>query len=149
VQLWLANRLDGTQNRRFTVHREEVVDMRKKPDIQCSCATAVVCLEVKPVGRPQGYSANDLISTLEEQIVGQYLRGTNSCSGVLVLFQLDDKGWDLPSGPGRPFDELVPHLQLEADRIKQQSPSVAELRVIGMRCVIPAVKLRPTCPPAI
>ena len=137
VQLWLANRLDGTRGRRFTVHREEEVDLRKRPDIQCSCAPAVVCIEIKPVGVPQGYSANSLIKTLQEQIVEQYLRGTNSASGILVLFQLDHKRWDLPHGHDRSFDELVPYLQGEADRIKRESTGVKELRVVAIRCVTP------------
>jgi hypothetical protein len=136
LQRWLAAKFRETQNRRFSVHREEEVDDDNMTDIQLSCAAGNVCVEIKPVDATR-YSANSLTGTLKTQIVGQYLRGTNSSRGILVLMQLDDKGWNIPGGPnGQPFSALVEYLQVQANLIKQQSPGVNELVVFCLRCIV-------------
>jgi hypothetical protein len=135
LQLWLAAKYQDTQNLRFSVHREEEVDDDKRTDIQLACATAKVCVEIKPLDRTRSYSATSLVEdTLKRQLVGQYLKGRNSFRGILVLMQLDDKRWDLPSATGQGFDELVGYLQNAADHIKLRTPAVAELHVFGIRC---------------
>jgi hypothetical protein len=137
LQLWLAAKLRDTQNRRFSVHREEEVDDDKKTDIQLGCRFGNVCVEIKPVDSTR-YSANSLTETLQTQIVGQYLKGFNSSRGILVLIQLDRKTWVIP-GKGRrgqPFEALVEYLQQQAMRIKESSLGVNELIVFPMRCVI-------------
>lgn len=137
LQLWLAAKFRDTQNRRFSVHREEEVDDDKKTDIQLSCRFGNVCVEIKPVDAQRGYSANSLRDTLQTQIFGQYLKGYNSSRGILVLMQLDDKTWDIPDGKkGQPFEALVKYLQQQAQRIKDNSGGVDELIVFPMRCVI-------------
>jgi hypothetical protein len=137
LQLWLASKFRDTQNRRFNVHREEEVDNDKKTDIQLSCRFGNVCVEIKPADATRGYSANSLVETLETQIVGQYLRGNNSTRGILVLVQLDRKGWDIPGGAkGQSFEALVQHLERHAQRIKESSAGVDELTVFPIRCVI-------------
>lgn len=135
LQRWLAGKFRETQNRRFSVHREEEVDDDKMTDIQLSCPAGNVCVEIKPVDKTR-YSAATLTDTLRTQIVGQYLKGTNSSRGILVLMQLDDKAWDIPEGSARqPFATLVKYLEGQACIIKADSPNVEELSVFGMRCV--------------
>lgn len=137
LQLWLAAKFRDTQNRRFSVHREEEVDDDKKTDIQLSCRFGNVCVEIKPVDVDRSYSANALTDTLQTQIVGQYLKGYNSSRGILVLMQLDDKTWVIPDGnKGQPFEALVEYLKRQAQLIKQTSTGVDELIVFPMRCVI-------------
>lgn len=137
LQLWLAAKFRDTQNRRFSVHREEEVDNDKKTDIQLSCRAGNVCVEIKPVDADRGYSANSLTDTLLTQIVGQYLKGNNSSRGILVLVQLDTKGWDIPGGAKKqPFEALVTYLERQAQEIKVASAGVNELTVFPMRCVI-------------
>lgn len=136
LQLWLAAKLRDTQNRRFSVHREEEVDDDKKTDIQLGCRFGNVCVEIKPVDTTR-YSANSLTKTLQSQIVGQYLKGFNSSRGILVLIQLDSKTWDIPGGrKGQPFEALVEYLQQQALRIKESALGINELIVFPMRCVI-------------
>ncbi len=136
LQRWLAAKFRETQNRRFSVHREEEVDDDKMTDIQLSCPAGNVCVEIKPVDTTR-YSATTLTETLKTQIVGQYLKGTNSSRGVLVLMQLDDKTWDIPGGAKRQsFSELVEHLEKQAHAIKTSSRGVNELAVFGMRCLV-------------
>jgi hypothetical protein len=137
LQLWLAAKLWDTPNRRFSVHREEEVDNDKKTDIQLSCPAGNVCVEIKPVDADRGYSANSLSDTLQMQIVGQYLNGYNSSRGILVLVQLDTKGWHIPGGAkNQPFEALVQYLQHQAHAIKENSAGVNELIVFPIRCVI-------------
>jgi hypothetical protein len=136
LQLWLAAKFQDTQNLRFSVHREEEVDDDKRTDIQLACATAKVCVEIKPLDRNRSYSASSLLEdTLKRQVVGQYLKGRNSSRGILVLMQLDDKRWELPSGTGRSFDELIEYLQNAANQIKLNTPAIAELHIFGIRCI--------------
>jgi hypothetical protein len=137
LQLWLAAKFRDTQNRRFSVHREEEVDNDKKTDIQLSCRFGNVCVEIKPVDADRGYSANSLADTLQTQIVGQYLKGNNSSRGILVLVQLDTKGWDIPGGAKKQsFEALVEYLNRRARAIKTDSTGVNELTVFPMRFVI-------------
>ncbi|MDC8771726.1 hypothetical protein PRZ03_09115 [Paucibacter sp. hw8] len=135
LQRWLAAKFRETQNRRFSVHREEEVDDDKMTDVQLSCPAGNVCVELKPVDTTR-YSAATLTDTLRTQIVGQYLKGTNSSHGILVLLQLDNKTWDIPGGAKRqPFSALLTYLEGQASVIKAESPGVAKLAVFGMRCV--------------
>jgi len=137
LQSWLAARFSETKNRRFTVTREEQVDDDKEPDIQLGCPQGKVCVEIKPLDKGRGYSANSLTETLRVQIVKQYLRGFNSTHGILVLFRLDDKTWNIPGGKTRqPFSALVEYLQSQADIIKNESPDVVALQIVGINCVI-------------
>ena len=137
LQRWLAAKFRETQSRRFSVHREEEVDDDNKTDIQLSCPAGNVCVEIKPVDSTRSYSAKSLTETLRTQIVGQYLRGTNSTRGILVLMQLDNKTWNIPSEPLlQPFQALVRYLQTQADAIKAESTRINELTVFGIRCVV-------------
>jgi hypothetical protein len=137
LQRWLAARFRETQNRRFSVHREEEVDDDNRTDIQLSCPNGNVCVEVKPVDATREYSANSLTDTLRVQIVDQYLRGYNSCHGILVVFRLDSKTWQIPGAQERDssFDALIRYLQCQADLIKGESAHVHELLVVGISCV--------------
>jgi hypothetical protein len=68
-------------------------------------------------------------------LVGQYLKGFNSTHGILVLFRLDKKRWDIPDmGKGKDFKELVDYLQGQARSIKDQHSHVRELVVFGIDC---------------
>ncbi len=136
LQNWLAARFRETQNRRFTVTREEEVDKNKEPDIQLGCPKGKVCVEIKPLSREHSYSAKSLTDTLQTQIVSQYLKGFNSAHGVLVLFRLDDKAWDIPGGAkSQPFSALVEYLQAQATIITAESSGVNALTVFGIDCV--------------
>lgn len=137
LQRWLAAKFRETQNRRFSVHREEEVDDDNMTDIQLSCPAGNVCVEIKPVDSSRSYSANSLTDTLRTQIVGQYLRGTNSTRGILVLMQLDNKSWSIPGdATGQAFPALVCYLETQAQAIKAVSGGVNELTVFGIRCVV-------------
>ncbi|VWD09236.1 hypothetical protein [Burkholderia lata] len=137
LQLWLAARLRDTPNGRFSVHREEDVDADNETDIQVSARNWNVCIEIKPVDAKRGYSAVSLTSTIRDQLVGQYLKGFNSSHGILVLFRLDKKTWDIPGvGKRQTFSTLVRYLQDQADLIKASSSHVQKLVVFPFDCVL-------------
>lgn len=136
LQLWMAARFRDTGNRRFSVHREEVVDADKRTDIQLSCRFGNVCVEIKPLDATRRYSAATLVDTLRTQIVGQYLKRLNSTHGILVLFRLDKKAWKIP-GKSKPqaFHDLVAYLQGKADSVRHDHPEVNALRIFGIDCL--------------
>lgn len=136
LQLWLAARFLDTSNRGFSVHREEVVDANARTDIQLSCKYGNVCVEIKAVDDERSYSANSLVDTLRTQLVGQYLKGYNSAHGILVLFRLDNKRWQLPNKAKlQSFRELVSYLEGQAKLIKDDNSEVEALEVFAIDCV--------------
>ena len=138
LQNWLAARLYEQPNRKYSVAREEEVDNDKMPDIQAAVAVGKACIEIKPLSREHAYSAVSLTETLRMQIGEQYLRGLNSRHGVLVLFRLDDKEWEIPGGGRRePYAALVEYLQEQARAIRDGSDYIAALEVLSIDCVPP------------
>jgi len=136
LQLWLAARLLDTTNRRFSVHREEVVDADNRTDVQLSCQYGNVCVEVKPLDTTRSYSAASLVHTLRAQIIEQYLKGFNSTHGILVLCRLDEKTWVIPGETkARHFTGLVAYLCEQAEAIKRDYPEIDALEVFGIDCV--------------
>jgi len=140
LQLWLAARLDDTPLRRFIsrykVFRESVLDLGNKPDIEVSCSAGKVCIEVKPLDSSRAYSANSLTDTLKDQLVDKYLRGENCKYGVLVLFRLDTKKWQIPNGPSNgDFEDLINFLSIQASRIKSENSNVERLEIFGINCL--------------
>lgn len=136
LQVWLAARFHDTQNRRFSIHREEEVDANNRTDIQLSCGNGNVCVEIKPTDAKRSYTAKSLADTLRTQIVGQYLKGYNSNYGILVLFRLDNKTWSIPGEKnGQPFSSLVTYLRKQADLVKLQNTNVQELMIFPIDCL--------------
>jgi hypothetical protein len=138
LQLWLAARLSDTPRRRFiprfVVHREPRVDENKLTDIEVSSAAGKVCIEIKLLDTQRHYSANSLTDTMRNQLGGQYLRGRNSNHGILVLFRLDGKEWEIPESPARgDFNELIRYLQRQADVIKMHNAGIDDPASAGNR----------------
>ena len=140
LQLWLAARLEDTPRRRFTtrfsVTREPTVDADKRTDIEVSTKAGKVCIEIKPLDTSRDYSARSLAEdTLNRQLVGQYLRGKNSRHGVLLVFRLDRKTWQIPGIEGyREFDELVDYLRQQAQAIVANDHHIMRLEVLPIDC---------------
>lgn len=143
LQLWLAARLDDTPRRsfvpRFRVFREPTVDADNRTDIEVTSRVGKVCIEIKPLDETRRYSAKSMVEdTLDRQIVGQYLRGRNSRHGVLVLFRLDTKTWQIPGRDGnRDFSELVEFLTAQAHAVVESDAHVQRLAVVAIDCTPP------------
>jgi hypothetical protein len=143
VQLWLAARLaERNPMRRFSVQREEEVDDDKKTDIQLGTGRGfTICVEIKPLDSGR-YSAEELVATLRDQMIGQYLKGNNSANGVLVLFRLKDRKWKIPGHQKmQSFEVLRTYLNSEAERIKLEhnamsGHAVESLTIFDFRCYV-------------
>ena len=117
LQLWLAARLaDRPATRRFAVQRESEVDDDKETDIQVGSKGFTVCIEIKPLNSKR-YSAAELVATLRDQLLGQYLKGFNSGHGILVLFRMVKRTWTVNGKTRQPFEVLRAYLEEQAESI--------------------------------
>jgi hypothetical protein len=144
LQLWLAARLEDTPRRSFTarfgVTREPTVDADKRTDIEVSSNAGKVCIEIKPLDKTRSYSAQSLAEdTLGRQLIGQYLRGKDSRHGILVVFRLDSKSWQIPGRQGnRPFGELVDYVRERARVVVANDSTILGLEVLPIDCTAPS-----------
>jgi len=139
LQLWFAAKLHQWPQRAYATTREEELDARKKSDIQLRLAGHAVCVEIKTLGRTCGkYSAADLVDTLERQLVRQYLRGSNSKHGVLLLFLVEPRKWTHPKTRQKlGLSQLVEYLNDEAKRLLRTHPDLGGLEVVAIDCTEP------------
>ena len=133
LQIWLAARLLDTPGRRFGVSREDEVDVQKEPDIHLHHPVGKVCIEIKPLDARR-YTANELIEALRDQLVGQYLGGLNSRHGILVLFLLKERTWQLQGNRRASFPELLEFMENKAKEILAVTPTIENLRIFGIDC---------------
>lgn len=131
VQNWLAGRLRDRARGRYTVHREEQVADRKRPDLRLYApgVAAPACIEIKIAGR---WSGNELLTILDDQVVGQYLRDRHSRHVILLLVDTGgQKHWQIPDGR-LDFPGLVTRLQNQAAALAARHPDVDSLDVVGL-----------------
>ena len=115
--------------------KEPLRDRREETDIRLhNPAAGLVTIEIKPVDRGTGrYSIRELVSALENQLVGQYLRAAGSCHGILVIAMLEQRPWNPRDGTGTiDFVELIERLNARAQEIAQTNHRVEALRVFGI-----------------
>ena len=76
-------------------------------------------IEVKPVDRKKGrYTFKQLLSALENQLVGQYMSARNSRHGILLIAMLERRKWDPRDGAGKiDFHKLIKRLNEEASSV--------------------------------
>ena len=145
LQVWLAARLAGSGNRRFSVTREEELHLKNRPDVQVGCAGGKVCIEVKPLDGTR-YSAAELVRTLSDQLVEQYLVGLNSRHGILMLILLQKRSWRVPGKRGlRGLADLVKYLQHEANGIAARRGDIEKLQVFAIDASALPVKATRQC----
>lgn len=132
LQVWLAARIGSFGNRRFSVTREEELHRQKRSDVQVVCAGGKVCIEVKPLDDGR-YTASQLVGTLRDQIVKQYLIGHNSRHGILLLIMLKRRRWMIPGRTGfGDLTDLVLYLQAQANQIAAQRGDIEKLTVFAI-----------------
>ncbi len=119
VQLWVAAQLELAGQDVFSVFRENEVKDDKKVDISVDrVGVGRIPVEIKPIriSKPS-YSLSQLEKTIEDQLLGQYMRPRHIRHGVLLLVRLDKKNWTLRK---RQFswDQGVKHLRDFAKRFE-------------------------------
>lgn len=113
----IARELSLLANGAYKTDQESVTAEEKETDIRLrstvSSHEAVIELKLA-----DDRSANDLMGTLEDQLVTKYMASENSRSGCLLITLSKDRTWDHPHGRGRiDFSKLIALLRTEADRI--------------------------------
>jgi hypothetical protein len=133
---WLARKLVERSRQRYTVPQEEEIDRQQRPDLRIeNPKTPPVSIEVKWADK---WSLRELLSGLESQLVGQYLRAHNSRCGVYFLATDGRKQhWETPDGRRLTFAELVNVLRTRAAQIETENPGVDAVRVVAIDFRVP------------
>jgi hypothetical protein len=145
LQIWLAARLLDTPGRWFGVSREDEVDEQKEPDIHLHHRVGKICIEIKPLDAGR-YTASALIEALRDQLVGQYLGGLNSRHGILVLFLLKERTWQLPGKGRASYPELLEFMENNAKEILAETPTIENLKIFGINCTGHLLSQGKKCP---
>jgi len=131
-QLWLGNRLDALTGGRYHLVREPEVFGGKKPDVLVGVTgiRAQVPIEVKPAHR---YSIRQLEESIQDQLIGRYLRDPNRDYGCFVLCNAQPgRRWLLPNEEELGFNGLVKHLQAHTAGVVRTSVLAEEVTVVGL-----------------
>ncbi|MCF6228612.1 MAG: hypothetical protein L3J82_08155, partial [Planctomycetes bacterium] len=131
-QNWLASALRGLSKNQYSVHREEEVDALKKPDIRIhnpKCSGRIG-IELKVADR---WSFNKLSEAISSQLIGQYLKDSNSKHGIFHLCYCGYKKYWVEKSIGRyEFAELLVRLQELADKLVSSDPSIDRIAVLAV-----------------
>ena len=130
----LAMRLEAKSNGVYKVVQEEEVADRKRTDIRLLAARGShkTVIEIKIADK--GWTLKELEKSLEEQLVGQYLRHKDCKSGCLLLTHGGKRrGWRHPkSGKWLRPPEAVEFLRKKAARIETEMSHTVRLGVFWL-----------------
>lgn len=141
-QRYVAARLRETLRIGPFVSREDEVADDKKLDIRVAMPAGRTTIEVKPLDNESAkYSYTALCSTIEVQLIGQYMRDADSRFGILLLFLAEQKRFRV-DGIQVSFESLLVALQAFANDLVERRPDVDGLTVVGIDCT-PWVKIKP------
>jgi hypothetical protein len=133
LQRSLAYRLLVKSKDLYEITREDEVASGKKTDIRFHSkhADCMSVIEIKIVD--SGWSGNDLLVALKDQLVGKYLRHDRCKAGCLLLaYDGTKQHWENPEeGTLMNFSELVHYLREKAIAIEKTRPDI-RLSVFGL-----------------
>ncbi|WP_233010353.1 NACHT domain-containing protein [Rheinheimera faecalis] len=114
----IARELSYLSNSLYTVDQEAATADEKETDIRLrstfSKHEAVIELKLA-----DDRSANDLLDTIENQLVKKYMSASNSKAGALLVTIAKDRKWDHPvEGHKIKLEELLSLLTKEAERVQ-------------------------------
>jgi hypothetical protein len=128
TQLFLASELENVSRKQYSVVRESEVADKNEPDIRLwnpECG-GPVSVEVKVAER---YTVLQLQAAIETQLVGKYMRASNSNYGILVLCSSGKpKAWEHGCA-SLTFDDLLQHLSEYARGVVARTPTVVDVAV--------------------
>gem|GEM_PF-5002771 len=112
LQRWAAAWLDHRARRLYSVVREPQKPNGNMVDIAANVpGIAQVPIEIKPLGKyPTSYSIKDLRKTIDDQLIGKYMRMPNAMCGVLLLISVTGKEWKDETGATIDRDALLQKL---------------------------------------
>jgi hypothetical protein len=132
VQTELIKELNRNAHQRYVAVAEEEIGGSNYPDIRVHSPAieGATTIEVKIAER---WSYTALLTSINEQIVGRYLRDAKSTYGILAIASSGPKkGWILPNGAPIPtFADLLKQLQSDAAEIGARA-TMKNVRVVGI-----------------
>ncbi|QGJ68668.1 Hypothetical protein PBC10988_3290 [Planctomycetales bacterium 10988] len=130
---WIARKLHDQARGRYIAPLEVEIDQGKRPDIRPENADIPpVPFEVKWAER---WSYNQLVESLNKQLVGQYLRAHENRYGIFLLGYIDEdekKRWYDKGSSRLCFRKLIENLQSKANQLVEQNPNIYAIKVIGI-----------------
>jgi len=130
IQLYIANELERSSNRIFSVNREEELENFKKPDIRIHSPKIgnPIGIEIKCANR---WSFTKLVDALKEQLIKKYLRDIHSQHGILLLANFNSKKWKNPkNNKVYTLSELTDYLNKEAEKVIKNKTQLESIKVI-------------------
>ena len=148
MQLWLARELELLSQQAYSVHREGELADRTMPDVRAETPRHMVTLELKVA---DARSVDSLLSDLEWQLKGDYLRDKKSNLGIFVVMYQGSRRW-FPHGDRRlNFEEVGELLVARAKTLSEDTEGKKHIEVIAFECPVgqsprnaPRKGLRPT-----
>lgn len=129
LRIWFTKELRDAERGKYSIAPEEELADAKRPDIRVHVpeidAPCVIELKIS-----DNWSYREHIERLHNQLVGQYLRDVRSRFGVFLLVRRDKSRWK--SERLLTFEELITHVQEEADRIIKERPDLDAIKVVGI-----------------
>lgn len=140
----IARELSYAANSIYTVDQEAVTADEKETDIRLRSAASdhQAVIELK-LG--DGRTAEDLLNTIESQLVRKYMAAENSRAGALMVSLAEDRKWNHPDESRRiDVDELFTLLRIEAERVQEASGGTVSVAVhfLDLRPRLPLEKDR-------
>lgn len=130
---WLTLELNNRAKDKYPAPQQEVeVINGKKPDIRIApTSIGPISLELKWA---ENWSFSELVEALEIQLVGQYLKASDSNNGFLILgYRNTDRKKTWKEGStSYDFENLVARLNEEAKKIKLTNLKLEGLNVVGI-----------------
>ncbi len=131
LQKYIAQRLQDLSRGRYSLPvRESEVARGKKPDIR------LIFKDIPPlpieIKWAHKWSCRELESSLQDQLVDQYLRDPDTTHGILLLVNANRRKTWLCKSKRKNFNSLIRHLEGLAHDIESNKPGVASLKVIGI-----------------
>ena len=135
----IARELTHLANGLYKIDQEAVTADEKETDIRLR-STASAHEAIIELKLADGRTAQDLLNTLEDQLVTKYMASEKSCSGCLLITLAKEREWDNPNGGGRiDFSELMDLLRVRAEEVVTKFGGAFRLHVH-------ALDLRPRLP---
>jgi hypothetical protein len=134
MQRTLALRLESISNGMYAVSREDEVADQKRTDIRLVAIRGgnKAAIEIKLADKR--WTLADLEKSLRHQLVGQYLRHTDSKAGCLLLtYDGRRKFWIHGKTQKRfNFEEMIAYLNTVAANIEAEQSGTVRLTVVGL-----------------
>lgn len=130
---YLANELKGTAHARYSISQEDELANAQKTDIRFEQANipGMVPVELKIAHK---WSGPQLFLKLKDQLCGDYLRDTDSTSGIYLLVHRgqQDTWQHIDSKNDLSFEKLIDALQCYANDIVASNSGISNIEVIGI-----------------